>query len=188
LPFSTCAERRRLSVPRPQRGRQRLRGYLYEPLCPNEKIFCSQCGGHAPKDLSIRYHVPPIDGDLYSAAAASGAAEPGGRQVPGRCRLDVLEKFLPPCLLIDEQNVIRHIFGDCNNYLHFPAGKGELNLFSMLADDLRIAVSTALKTAPGMKTAALPMTACLCAACGTARNERYRWWCRRSADATTGQG
>ena len=31
---------------------------------------------------------------------------------------------MPPCLLIDEQNTIRHIFGDCNNYLSFSAGKG----------------------------------------------------------------
>jgi two-component system CheB/CheR fusion protein len=58
----------------------------------------------------------------------------------------VLEKFLPPCLLVNEQNAICHIFGDCNNYLHFQAGKGEMNLFSMLQDELKIAVSTALKT------------------------------------------
>jgi two-component system CheB/CheR fusion protein len=121
-------------------------GDIYTPLCPNEKIFVHNAAGHAPKDLNIRYHVPPIDGDIVPPPPhlEPPAQEDDGS---GALRLEVLEKFLPPCLLIDEQNVIRHVFGDCNNYLRVPAGKGELNIFTMLADDLRIAVSTALKTA-----------------------------------------
>jgi two-component system CheB/CheR fusion protein len=121
-------------------------GDIYTPLCQNEKIFIHNASGHAPKDMNIRYHVPPIDGDFVAPQphAESSAQEEDSAEV---LRLEVLEKFMPPCLLIDEQNLIRHVFGDCNNYLHVPAGKGELNIFLMLADDLRIAVSTALKTA-----------------------------------------
>ena len=121
-------------------------GDIYEALCPNEKIFTHNADGHAPKDITVRYHVPPVDGDLAPQLVHT---DPPVQEEDnaGVLRLDVLEKFLPPCLLVDEQNIIRHIFGDCNNYLHFPAGKGELNLFSMLTDDLKTAVSTALKQA-----------------------------------------
>jgi two-component system CheB/CheR fusion protein len=120
-------------------------GELYMPLCANEKIFTHNAGGRAPKDIAIHYHVPPIDGDLAAQQIHSDAPVEEEDDA-GALKLDVLEKFLPPCLLVDEQNSIRHIFGDCNNYLRFAAGKGEMNLFSLLVDDLKIAVSTALKT------------------------------------------
>jgi two-component system CheB/CheR fusion protein len=156
-------------------------GDIYTPLCQNEKIFIHNASGHAPKDMNIRYHVPPIDGDFVAPQphAESSAQEEDSAEV---LRLEVLEKFMPPCLLIDEQNLIRHVFGDCNNYLHVPAGKGELNIFLMLADDLRIAVSTALKRR-AMRTAASP----------TRMSRSAAWWtapaspssCPRSAGTTT---
>ncbi len=121
-------------------------GDIYLPVCQNEKIFSHNAGGHAPKDISIRYHVPPIDGDLVPQPARPDIPAQDEDDA-GALRLDVLEQFLPPCLLVDEQNIIRHIFGDCNNFLRFSAGKGEMNLFTMLTDDLKIAVSTALKAA-----------------------------------------
>jgi two-component system CheB/CheR fusion protein len=120
-------------------------GDLYEPLCPNERIFTHNAGGHAPKDMVMHFRVPPIDGDLVLPAASEMHHEETNEQTS--FQLDVLEKFLPPCLLVNEQNLICHIFGDCNDYLHFQAGRGELNLFSVLTDELKIAVSTALKTA-----------------------------------------
>jgi two-component system CheB/CheR fusion protein len=120
-------------------------GDIYEPLCPNERIFTHNAGGHAPKDLTVRFRVPPIDGDLAPSSAMPDVAREKNDET-NDLRLDVLEKFLPPCLLVNEQNAICHIFGDCNSYLHFQAGKGEMNLFSMLQDELKIAVSTALKT------------------------------------------
>jgi two-component system CheB/CheR fusion protein len=121
-------------------------GDIYIPLCANEKIFTHNAGGHAPKDIAIKYHVPPIDGDLVTPAIypETASLDKGNDD---EVHLDVLEKFLPPCLLVDEQNIIRHIFGDCNDFLRISAGKGEMNLFTMLTDDLKIAVSTVLKSA-----------------------------------------
>jgi len=120
-------------------------GDIYIPLCPNEKIFTHNASGHAPKELSIHYHIPSVDTDLTGFAPVAESHEADDAEAD--LHLKVLEDFMPPCLLIDEQNTIRHIFGDCNNYLSFSAGKGVMNLFTMLAEDLRIAVSTALKAA-----------------------------------------
>jgi two-component system CheB/CheR fusion protein len=121
-------------------------GDIYVPVCPNEKIFMHNANAHIPKELSIRYQMPPIDGDL-SPQPPRNDTQTSDENNAETLHLEILEKFLPPCLLVDEQNIIRHIFGDCNNYLRFTAGKGEMNLFTMLTDDLKIATSTALKTA-----------------------------------------
>lgn len=121
-------------------------GDIYIPLCSNEKIFTHNASGHAPKDIAIKYHVPPIDGDIMTPAIFPDN-NPVEKDNDDEVHLDILEKFLPPCLLVDDQNIIRHIFGDCNDFLRITAGKGEMNLFTMLCDDLKIAVSTALKSA-----------------------------------------
>lgn len=121
-------------------------GDIYSPLCSNEKIFIHNSNGHAPKDVAIKYHVPPIDGDI-STPAIYAEKSTSGKNNDDEVNLDILERFLPPCLVVDEQNIIRHLFGDCNDFLHITAGKGEMNLFNMLIDDLKIAVSTVLKSA-----------------------------------------
>lgn len=46
---------------------------------------------------------------------------------------------------MNSKNEIIHTYGENSNYLHFAIGKASLNLFDVLTEDLKIAVSTILK-------------------------------------------
>lgn len=118
-------------------------GDIFTALCPNEKIFMHNASGRAPEDMKLRYHIPLIDGDIEPPPSRTSA--PDEERAADDLQLSLLEEFMQPCVLVDEQNCIRHIFGDCNNFLRLPRGRADNDLFTMLTGDLRIPVSTALK-------------------------------------------
>ncbi len=123
-------------------------GALFMPISVNDKIFLHNANAEAPSDFNPRRHLPAIDGELTVAMPMNDKDQNGqsGREEES-FSLNVLEKILPPTLLVDEENLIRHVFGDCNRYLRFTPGKVELKLFTSIIDELKIAVSTALKSA-----------------------------------------
>ena len=118
-------------------------GEIFNSLCPNEKIFLHNAAGRAPEDMRVRYHIPLMEGEIEPPAPRESTVD--RERVADDLQLGLLEEFMPPCLLVDEHNSICHIFGDCNNFLRFPKGKTDNDLFAMLTEDLRIPVSTALK-------------------------------------------
>ena len=59
----------------------------------------------------------------------------------------LLEQFLPACIVINEKNELVHTYGDTRNYVHLPLGKYSNNLFDLVAEALKIPVSTLLKEA-----------------------------------------
>ncbi len=65
---------------------------------------------------------------------------------------NILEQFMPACLVVDEKNDIIHIYGDSSNFIHMPVGKFTNNLFELITDGLKIPVSTILKEAREKKT------------------------------------
>jgi two-component system CheB/CheR fusion protein len=118
-------------------------GDIFNPLCPNERIFMHDAAGHVPKDVKVRYSIPSLDErELPQAKRPLSDVDDDEEEL----RIEILEEYMPPCLLVDEQNRIVHVFGDCNNFLRFARGKVDGELFGSLTEDLRIAVSTALKT------------------------------------------
>ncbi|MCH3942157.1 MAG: chemotaxis protein CheB [Atopobiaceae bacterium] len=117
-------------------------GDIFNPLCPPERIFVHDTSGHVPKDVKIRYSIPALE---ESELPIAKSTLPEMEDEEGELRLEVLEEYMPPCLLVDEQNRIVHVFGECNNFLRFARGKVDGELFGSLTQDLRIAVSTALK-------------------------------------------
>ncbi len=118
-------------------------GEIFNALCPNEKIFMHNAAGRTPEDMKMRYHIPLMEGDIELPPSHTSTADT--ERETDDLQIKLLEEFMQPCILVDEQNCIRHIFGDCNNFLRFPKGKTDNDLFSMLTDDMRIPVSTALK-------------------------------------------
>jgi len=121
-------------------------GDIFTPICSNEKIYMHNAGADAPVSMKLHYSQPPIDGDIMPQAI-QGSRAYETEDKAGNLEMGILEEFLPPCVLVDDRNVVCHIFGDCNNFLRFPRGKAELELYGLLTPDLRIAVSTALKDA-----------------------------------------
>ena len=60
---------------------------------------------------------------------------------------NLLNDYVPPCLILDENYQLLHSFGDASLILDVPTGKSTLNVLRMLDQDLSIALSTAIARA-----------------------------------------
>ena len=59
----------------------------------------------------------------------------------------LLQKFMPASIVVNDKNELVHSYGDVVNFVHFAAGRFSNNLFDVLTDGLKIPVSTLLKEA-----------------------------------------
>lgn len=57
----------------------------------------------------------------------------------------LLQKFVPPSMLINEHNHLVHMFGDAGAYLKHTAGRFNLDILNMVEGDLRVALASALQ-------------------------------------------
>lgn len=60
---------------------------------------------------------------------------------------DLLAKYVPPSLMVDEMHRLMHSFGDARKLLVQPEGRPTMDALKMLSGELRTAVSTALHRA-----------------------------------------
>jgi hypothetical protein len=52
---------------------------------------------------------------------------------------------MPACVLVNDKNELCHSYGKCGDFITIPVGNVTLDIFSLIREDLRIAVSKALK-------------------------------------------
>ena len=118
---------------------------VFMPVCAREKIFIHNADGHAPLKTSLTYSMPLIaNDDILSDPQVPAPPDTNHDQ---EFYLRTLETFMPTCILVTEKNEVHHLFGDCSNYIHMPPGRFTSDIFTLITPDLRIALSTALKTA-----------------------------------------
>ena len=60
-----------------------------------------------------------------------------------------MERFLPPSVVIDENNQAVHFFGDYAPYLSISPGKASFSIFNLVHEDLSLAASTAISRCRG---------------------------------------
>ena len=120
---------------------------VFVPVCTKEKIFIHNAEGNAPLKSAMGYAVPTL---LNTETESELQVKNEREKTPSQeiC-IKALEKFMPACVLVNQKNEVRHLFGDCSNFIHMSPGKFTADVFTLLTADLRIAVSTALKTARG---------------------------------------
>ena len=56
----------------------------------------------------------------------------------------LLNRYVPPCILVDENHEIVHVFGNASRFLDFPVGRITLNIMKVLDKELSLALSAAL--------------------------------------------
>ncbi|MEZ6047404.1 MAG: PAS domain-containing protein [Planctomycetaceae bacterium] len=66
---------------------------------------------------------------------------------------EILSKYIPPCLMVNEFYDIVHSFGDARRMLVQPAGRPTINLLKMVENDLKTALSAGLHHADRKETA-----------------------------------
>ncbi|MFW5837715.1 MAG: chemotaxis protein CheB, partial [Desulfovibrionaceae bacterium] len=59
----------------------------------------------------------------------------------------IVEQYLPPSVLVDEDKTMLHVFGEVDDYLRLPRGKMHLDVLKMARDGVAIPLSTALQRA-----------------------------------------
>ncbi|WP_434623443.1 chemotaxis protein CheB [Azospirillum sp. B2RO_4] len=59
----------------------------------------------------------------------------------------LMKAYVPPCLLVNEQMTIMHVFGDASSLLKVPAGEATLNVLKMLPSSVAMVTGTALNRA-----------------------------------------
>jgi two-component system, chemotaxis family, CheB/CheR fusion protein len=81
---------------------------------------------------------------LYSPPVRTLAAKPKGANEANATILAtydaLLNRFMPPSLLIDENRTLLHAFGGATRYLRVPEGRISTDVFDLIHPDLRVAL------------------------------------------------
>ncbi len=118
---------------------------VFRTYCGNEKIFVHYSAGRKPQHSAIPYSLQNVETHLDLPRQIAGKTSQVGEYKAGELDIKVLEEVMPACVVVDENNELRHSFGDCTGIMKIPAGSATLDIFLLLREDLKIAFSTALK-------------------------------------------
>jgi two-component system CheB/CheR fusion protein len=119
-------------------------GKYFQTVDSRWKIF--SCKGESrPSDLSL---VPPDTNWRERTEATVRPAESVGRghRTSEPVYEQLVERYLPPTVIVDENKEVVHTFGDLAPYLTVPSGKMDLGLLKMVRKELAVPVGTALQT------------------------------------------
>lgn len=93
------------------------------------------------------YHAPALKQKIFTGAVPrfQKPVVRAHREVVSNSAVETLMKrFVPPSLLINEEQELVHSFGDAHRYLQQPEGASTLDIVQMLHINLRAAMSAAL--------------------------------------------
>ena len=120
---------------------------VFVPVCGTERIYAHLGEGKMPDSVQTAYSVqiPPTP---TSVSAALHDIREDGEDVD-KLYSTFLERFLPPSVVIDENNQAVHFFGDYAPYLSISPGKASFSIFNLVHEDLSLAASTAISRCRG---------------------------------------
>ena len=120
---------------------------VFRVLCPNEKIFVHNSSGRTPSHEHITYSLQGIESQLMPQHFKGDNYDGDSHFPAGEMDTRALELLMPACVLVNEKNELCHSYGKCGDFITIPVGNATLDIFSLIRDDLRIAVSKGLKEA-----------------------------------------
>ena len=113
----------------------------------NEKIFIHNKSGMAPSHEQMGFSMQNAGTALEPVQIQRLEEEAEVKQYSDDLDTSILETLMPACVLINEKNELVRAYGDSSQFLSIPRGKVTFDIFMLLRDDLKIAVSTALRDA-----------------------------------------
>jgi two-component system CheB/CheR fusion protein len=107
------------------------------------RLYCRQQAA-APEHASPTAMAPPPAG--RSLAVATGAARSRERRDQRLTAAQelLLDRYVPPSLLVDEAGQVVHSFGDAGAWLAPASGRPSLDLLDMVVEPLRAPLATAI--------------------------------------------
>jgi len=118
---------------------------VFRVLCPNEKIFVHNSAGRTPSHEHITYSLQGIESQLMPQHYKGDSYDQDSGYSPSEMDTRALEILMPACVLVNEKNELCHSYGKCSDFITIPVGNVTLDIFSLIRNDLKIAVSKALK-------------------------------------------
>lgn len=120
---------------------------VFVPVCGTERIYAHLGEGKMPDSVQTAYsaQIPPTPTSV--SAALHDIREDG--EDADKLYSTFLERFLPPSVVIDENNQAVHFFGDYAPYLSISPGKASFSIFNLVHEDLSLAASTAISRCCG---------------------------------------
>ena len=116
--------------------------HCFQTLDEKSKIYTNLDVGRLP----LESMVVPKPGKLKKRDIMVTPRDTDENRLIKEMALTFLGDFTPPCVLLDEQENIRHVFGDISPFTQpLKPGRFSPNMSNMVHQDLSVAVFTALK-------------------------------------------
>lgn len=119
----------------------------FEELNRRYKIFKKR------RDIKLNTHITNVPNPIISSGnitlkegGSLRTGSIGGRDINLIRAYDVLlQTYVPPSLLVEQNGTLAHTFGEATDYLRTPKGVSSLNILDIIHSDLRMAVSTGMQ-------------------------------------------
>ena len=111
----------------------------------NEKIFIHNLSGKAPQHEQVSYSMQNVESNLEPMMSPHFELDVDAQYTDNDLETSVLETLLPASVLVNEKNEMTRTYGDCSKFLSIPVGAATFDIFMLIRNDLKIAVSTALR-------------------------------------------
>ena len=118
---------------------------VFRVLCANEKIFVHNASGKVPAHDRMNYMMTNFENNIEATPYTTQVDSSDIQYKTGELRTNVLEALMPACVLVNEKNELWRSYGECDKFLSIPTGAATLDIFSLIRNDLKIAVSTILR-------------------------------------------
>ena len=124
---------------------------LFKPVCSAEKIYIHKGEGKVEDLTPPAFNIPNIQA-ISPASIRQSSSQPQDGAAENMYS-KFLEAFLPPSVVLDENDNVVHFFGSYDDYLSLVPGKASLNFFNMLNKDLSLVAATGLSRCKAEKKA-----------------------------------
>ncbi len=118
---------------------------VFRVFSANEKIFVHNASGRAPAHEHFSYSLQNVESSFEPLLDFDYTDESDIKYKNSDLDTSVLEMLLPATVLVNEKNELVRSYGDCTEFLFVPTGEATHDIFSMIRDDLKIALSSALR-------------------------------------------
>ena len=119
---------------------------IFRVLFANEKIFVHNASGKEPPHTKITYSMQSTaDPSLNLPVIMDSNDVPDTHYDEKELDSAVLENIVPTSVLVNGKNELCRTYGDSSEFMTIPRGNATLDIFSLIREDLKIAVSTGLK-------------------------------------------
>ena len=114
------------------------------------KLFRYKGGGETERPQIIDTETLQRTQNITTPARKTGTEAAVAQRVgqsTERVYEELIERFFPPTVLINEDRKVLHIFGDVSSFLKLPAGKLDFTVSRMAREEVSVPLGTALQTA-----------------------------------------